>query len=366
MARLARPDEREALRGVWERVFPEDAGTEFVNWLFTKRYLPDWCVVAERAGRIAGVAHGFPLHMRVRDTILPCAVLSGVATEKAFRGQGVMREVITSLMDILRARGVPLLPHRPVDIAVYRSLGHYPVCDFQYVSLPSEAPRPFSDACLQTDMRAYASALYTCYGVFSKRYSCVIDRSYADFAMKLRDYASCDAQCLRVEEAGNVTGYCIYYAEEDGVYADECIALSATAYRLLYESFALRTAGRGLRMRLASDVVIPGAQNEIVPMAVLGVVDVQPLLRAAGLSGGSVEITDDVVCGNAGVVDLQGNPTKRPPQLRISAGRLAQWATGYRSIKEIVAAGQAAATDEAIIPLMDAAGTCPCYIVEEY
>lgn len=366
MARLARLDEREALRGVWERAFPEDAGTTFVDWLFTKRYLPDWCVVTEREGKIAGVVHSFPLHMRVRDTILPCAILGGVATEKAFRGQGVMRECITAVMSMLRARGVPLAPHRPVELRVYDSIGHYPVCDFQYIQLDPAAPRTFADACLQTDMTVYASALYTCYSDFSQRYSGMIDRSFADFAFKLDDYASAQAQCVRVEEAGAVAGYCVYFAEAGELYGDECVALSPRAYRLLYEGLALRAAGKGLRVRFAPDIVLPGVASEILPRSVLGVADVRPLLCAAGLSGGSIEITDGVVPGNAGVMDLEGKDTKRPPQLRISAGRLAQWAIGYKSMTEIAAEGQAEMLDAAIIARMDEAGQRPCYIVEEY
>ncbi|MDO5112549.1 MAG: GNAT family N-acetyltransferase, partial [Clostridia bacterium] len=339
---------------VWERAFPEDAGTAFLDWFFTERYLPDWCVVAEREGRIAGVAHTLPLHLRVRDTILPCAILGGVATETAFRGQGVMREIMTMLMRMLHARGVPVLPHRPVELRVYASLGHYPASDFQYAALGAGAPRPAFDPCLETDATAEGAALYTCYGAFSKRYSGVIDRSYADFACKLRDYASSGAACVRVEEAGIVTGYCVYYEDANEVYGDECVARSPDAYRRLCEGMALRAAGKQLRMRLAPDVVIPGAQSVTAPRSVIGVADVRPLLRAVGLSGGSIEVTDDVVPENAGIMDLEGNATSRPPQLRIGAGRLAQWAMGYRSMADIAQAGQAEVLHDGVLSLLDA------------
>lgn len=365
MVRFAKYSERGKLQELWETTFPADAGTDFVSWLFDRRFLPDWCVTAEREGKLAGAVHALPLHMRVRDAILPCAVLCGVATKPEFRGQGVMREMLGELMHALRSRGVPLMPHKPVTLDVYRSVGHYAMSDSQYLTLSADAPRDFSDTCLQADLRADASRLYSCYVEAARRYSGMIDRSFPDFALKLDDYASSLASCVSVEENGRVTGYCVYY-EEDGRYGDECVALSADAYRRLFEGVALRSRGEDLCVRVPPDVELSGIESATLPKSVLGVTDVRPLIKAAGLSGGAIAVTDGVVTENNGVFDLSGNPVSRAPQLTISAGRLAQWAVGYRSMAAIVAAGEAAAHDGGIIALMDEAGVRPCFMAEEY
>ena len=49
-----------------------------------------------------------------------------------------------------------------------------------------------------------------------------------------------------------------------------------------------------------------------------------------------------------------------------NAGRLAQWAAGYRTMADILADGEAEALEEAFATGLDRLGTCPCYIVDEY
>lgn len=372
MLRMANMADKEALKALWKLCF--DEGPDFLDWFFENRFLPDYCPVFEEEGRIAAALHSLPVYISLRDRILPCAIVAGVSTHPDFRGRGLMHKLFAFFMDRLRADGVPVIAHRPVNLEVYRSAGHFPACDSRYVTLSAAAPRPAGDDCVQWDIPARYVALYRCYARFAKQYSGMVQRSYADFVLKCGDYLSCGAKCVAaLDKDGNVEGYCLYfdqgYDDQNTLMGEECAALSPGAYERLYVGLARRSAGRPLMLRLAPDAGLapPGARISLLPRGVLGVTDAPALLAAVGLPDeGAVEVIDPLLPANRGVFSLAGRPTAARPQLRISAGRLAQWAVGYRSMAEMVSMSQAAAPDPAIVARMDEAGTRPCFIVDEY
>lgn len=368
MLRMATAADKAELKALWLLCFPEET-QEFLDWFFDNRFLPEYCPVLVEAGRVAACLHALPTHIRLRGSALPCAIVAGVATHPDFRGRGLMRQVLGFFLERMRAEGVPLLPHRPVRLEVYRSAGHFPVSDSGYLQLPAGAPRPARDACVELCLPAHYAALYRCYARFSQGYSGIIDRSYPDFVFKCQDYLSCGAKAIAaLDGEGGVAGYCVYYDEPSGLVGEECVALSRGAYGRLWEGLARRSAGRPLTLRLAPDAGLrpAGAQARAEPRGVLGVADVTALFRVTGLSGGAIQVEDPLVAANRGVFDLTGRPSSEPPQLRIPAGRLAQWAVGYRTLESIVQAGEAEAADPAIVAKMDSIGTCPCFIIDEY
>ena len=93
---------------------------------------------------------------------------------------------------------------------------------------------------------------------------------------------------------------------------------------------------------------------------------VDPAL-GGGHPGFALEITDPVVAANNGIYDLCGNATNRPPQIKLSAGRLIQWLSGYRSLAQLAAQGNALVFDkEAAVRLDRLLPTQNCLCSEEY
>ena len=373
MYRMATPAEREALRSLWQLSF--DDPPAFVDWFFANRFLPEYCPVYVEGGHILACLHGLPVHLRLREQILPGVIIAGVSTHPEHRRRGLMHGVLRFFLERLRQEGVPLVSYRPVQLSIYASAGHFPVSDSLYLTLPPSAPRPAFDPCRQYDLVEEASALYRCYARFSRNYSTIVDRSYSDFLLKCQDYRSCGGQCIvTLEDSGQVAGYCIYYAGEaqpgGGILGEECAALSPAAYSRLWAGLARRCPpGRTLTLRLPPDAGLRplGAKAVQLPRSVWGVADVSALLRALHLEGpGAIQVEDPLLPGNRGIFTLSGKPSSGPPLLRIPAGRLAQWAAGYRTMADILAAGEAEAMDEAFAAGLDRLGTCPCYIVDEY
>lgn len=371
MERLAKWEDTAALKALWALCFEDTK--DFIDWFFSARFAPAYSVVYEQDGKIAACAHSLPVHIRIRGQILPAVLLCGVATHPDYRRRGLSRAVLKLLMHTLRSRGVVLVVHRPARLETYFSIGHYPVADFRYLSLPAPAEnavQTLSDPCTQLDLRADISGLYTCYDACSKGYSLMLSRSYADFALKMADYRSTGAKCAALVQDGVTRAYCVYFEDEERLYGEEFAALDKEACALLYSGMRARAAKahKALKIRMASNVSIQDAQAafETLPRCVLGLCNAAALLKTLGLSGGAIEVTDGIVPENAGVYDLRGEKSGAPAQLRIEAGRLLQWASGYRSMREIVDEGNATVLDASILERMDAIGKQACYIVDEY
>ena len=374
MFQMASPQDRAELKDLWQLCFQESQ--PFLDWFFTDRFLPAYCPVYREGGVIQAALHGLPAHVRLRDRIAPCVIIAGVATHPDFRGRGLMRGLLGYYLPYLGGLGIPLATHRPVTLRTYASAGHFPVSDSRYLSLPPDAPRPAEDPCQQVPLLERASELYGCYQRFSLGYSCILSRSYADFFLKCKDYLASDAKCILTQDAqGQVEGYCVYFdspgegAEPPSLYGEECVALSPEAYARLWASLATRSQGKALKVRMAPNAPLcpAGAQWETLPRSVWGVTNVSSLLALLGLPGeGVLEVEDPLVASNRGLYTLCGQPAQGKPQLVIPAGRLAQWASGYRTMAQLVAEGQAQALDPAIVPILDAGPRLPCFTIDEY
>lgn len=374
MFQMASPQDRAELKDLWQLCFQESQ--PFLDWFFTDRFLPAYCPIYREDGVIQAALHGLPAHMRVRDRIAPCVIIAGVATHPDFRGRGLMRGLLGYYLPYLGRAGIPLATHRPVTLRTYASAGHFPVSDSRYLSLAPDAPRPAEDPCQQVPLLERASELYGCYQRFSLGYSCILSRSYADFFLKCKDYLASDAKCILTRDAqGQVEGYCVYFdspgegAEPPSLYGEECVALSPEAYARLWASLATRSQGKALKVRMAPNAPLcpAGAQWETLPRSVWGVTNVPSLLALLGLPGeGVLEVEDPLVASNRGLYTLCGQPAQGKPQLVIPAGRLAQWASGYRTMAQLVAEGQAQALDPAIVPILDAGPRLPCFTIDEY
>lgn len=374
MFQMASPQDRAELKDLWQLCFQESQ--PFLDWFFANRFLPAYCPVYREGGVIQAALHGLPAHVRVRDRIAPCVIIAGVATHPDFRGRGLMRGLLGYYLPYLGRLGVPLVTHRPVALGTYASAGHFPVSDSRYLSLAPDAPRPTEDPCQQVPLLERASELYGCYQRFATGYSCILSRSYADFLLKCRDYLASDAKCiLTLDAQGQVEGYCVYFdgppegEEPPTLYGEECAALSPQAYDRLWASLAWRAQGKALKVRMAPDAPLcpAAAQRETLPRSVWGVANVSGLLSILGLPGdGVLQVEDPLVEANRGLFNLWGQPAQGQPQLVIPAGRLAQWASGYKTMAQLVEEGLAQALDPAIVQAMDAGPRLPCFTIDEY
>ncbi len=374
MVRWTKWRDREEIRELWRLRFGDSES--FIDWFFRERFSPDHSAVSVEDGRIVSSIQSYPFHIRIRDALLPCAVIAGVSTLPAYEGRGHMGRTMRFYMNGIAARGGTVIPYRPEILAMYQGFGHYPVSRTAYFSVSDPAALAAAEnGAVLLDLRRDEAAMHACYFRFSQRYSGIISRTLADMRLKLADYAADGAGCIGVYEESVLRGYCVYF-DRDGLYAEEFVAGDAACAETLLRALcqtALRS-GKTVGGKLPPDISFPaGAVQEhlelnLRPMGVMGVADVSALLSSVCHGGAwRAEILDRTVAANHGVFDFAGRPSDRAPHFRIEAGRLAQFLCGYRSLLELADEGNALLYDPRAARELDAAFPQEtCFIVDEY
>lgn len=366
--RYAEYADRERIRELWKLCFGDSEA--FMDWFFSERYFPEFSSVLEEDGVIMSALHSYPLHIRIRNRILPASMLAGVSTHPERNGRGYMKQIFLHYMQRVHALEIPVAIHTPAHLPTFFSRGHFPAADTLHATMAG-ARGELPEGVARQSLYEGLAPLQACYQKATGRYSGCVSRTLGDFAYKCRDYASDGGLCLVCRQGEDVLGYAIYYVMEDKLHAEECLALDAGTLAMLLSALRAESDGRALHIKLPPDVgpILPEEfEQEIRPQGVMGIANVSALLRAIiGDAGYVFEVLDASVPQNAGVWDGMGGFSRRHPQLRLEAGRLGQFLDGYRSLAELVEAGEAEALDPEAVRALDAAfpKQC-CFIIDEY
>ena len=257
MVRWTKWCDREEIRELWNLRFDDSA--PFVEWFFRERFSPDHSAVSLEDGHIVSSIQSYPLHVRIRNAILPCAVIAGVSTLPAYEGRGYMGRTMRFFMNGIADRGGIVLPYRPEILAMYQGFGHFPVSRTAYFHIND----PTSLASDKTgvvflNLRQDESAIHACYHRFSQRYSGIISRSLADVRLKISDYLADDACGVGVYEQDILTGYCIYFIRAT-LYIEEFAANSPNDANRLFTALCQMAsqAGKAVTGKLPPDIFLP-------------------------------------------------------------------------------------------------------------
>lgn len=367
---LAETADKEQIRALWSVCFG-DSGP-FMDWFFAHRFVPGFAACVKDGPRLVGAMQSYPLHVRIRGASIPCAIIAGVSIHPDYRGRGLMGKMLAFYMNEMRKKGIVVCPHTPARLPTFFALGHYPVTDAAYGVLQGggEDASPFVS---ELSLPREAGALLPCYSFFARGYSGIIDRSMADFQLKMDDYASDGARCLAWKEAGAVMGYVVYYTPHD-ILAEECVALRPRVLEGLLSHLARLFPGKKISAKLSPSMPLslPGFSATVRPKGVMGAANIQELLRLAApkekdCPSFAMEVEDPVVPGNRGLFTLSGEIAKEAPRIRLPAGRLTQLICGYASLDELIQQEAVTLFDRAaaaelnrLLPKM------PCFIVDEY
>lgn len=366
--RIARPEDKDGFRKLWKICFGDS--DEFMDWFFSERFLPEFSVCLLEDREMMSALQSYPLHVRIRDRIIPSSMLTGVSTHPEREGRGYMKQIFLRYMQRVRELSIPIAFHTPAHIPTFHSRGHFPVSETLHLTLEN-AKAAFMPAELQQrDLYNDLAPLQACYQQATAHYSGCVSRTIADFAYKLRDYASDGAKCLARMQDGDALGYCIYNVKPGRVHVEECFAADGETLEMLLQALCYVSDGRKLHVKLPPDakVTLPGADLTIKQQGVMGIADISAALRLViGDASFVFEIIDNTVPENAGVWDGAGKTSSRPPQIRMEAGRLAQFLCGYRSIQELAQEQQADIYDEAAAEKLDTAFPKKiCFVTDEY
>ena len=365
---MAEISDKESIKALWSLCFGDSAS--FMDWFFTHRFIPSYSACIKDGKQLVGAMQSYPLHVKIRGVSLPCAILAGVSIHPNYRGRGLMGKMFTFFMNEMHKKGVVVTPHTPAHLSTFFPFGHYPVTHTAYATTEIGKGCPSSDISEILLNREWDS-LFSCYSAFARSYSGMIDRSMADFQLKMDDYRSDGARCLAWKKSGETLGYLIYYSP-DNVFAEECIALSPSISDQLLSHLASLYPGEKILAKLSPylPLSLPGFSVTVRPKGVMGAVRIQELLHSILPQEGKpfvLQVDDPIIPANCGTFTLSGQPTTKTPQIQISCGRLVQLICGYYSLAELAQNNMvnifdkdAARSIDRLLPKLS------CFIVDEY
>lgn len=322
---------------LWQICFGDSKA--FCDWFFQNRFAPEYSVYLEVENAFVACMQAYPYRIWIRNHEVSGAMMCGVCTHPNHRKKGYMGQVFPYDMNLLRKKGIAVAVHTPAILNSYFSFGHFPVADACYLTV-TEIPLLQTEQ-LQTEEDVFLLSeeqwerAYSCYQSFAMSYSGIIARTKQDFLRKCADYAADGGKCMALGKE-KILAYVWYYTTQtqvqcvEAVGADDMLQIVLQAIMAQYQGFSFSA-----KLPPETKIDFPFAQKEIKPKGVMGLVNIQFLLKQLGLqSDVAFFVTDQVVPENDGCFLLNGNTSEAKPAFSIPAGRLMQVLVGYVTLEE--------------------------------
>ncbi len=113
-------------RKLWEAIFTEDT-PDFLDYYYSVKAKDNEIYVIEDKGQIVSMIHLNPYQVRMGESIYRTHYIVAVATDAAYRRQGLMARLLNHVMQVMTDRGEPFTFLMPAAEAIYRPFG------FQYI-----------------------------------------------------------------------------------------------------------------------------------------------------------------------------------------------------------------------------------------
>ena len=115
-------DEHWKTRILWEEIFTEDS-KEFLDYYYEAKTKENEIYVIEDGDQIVSMLHLNPYEMRIGNALFDTHYIVAVATGEKYRKRGLMRELLTYAMDVMKGRGEPFTFLMPASEAIYKPFG---------------------------------------------------------------------------------------------------------------------------------------------------------------------------------------------------------------------------------------------------
>lgn len=361
--------DKQDLKSLWKICF-EDSD-QFIHWFFNFHFSPAHSVCLEEDKKIVSAMYALPMHIKIRNRILPCAILSGFSTLPEYRGRGYMRQCFLYLASRLKKAGIVVMAHTPAVLESYYSLGHYPATTSAYFDSEQIVNTILPSGLSFLDPSDDISYFWDCYQQFSTSYSGILSRSLADFRLKFEDYSSDGGKAFCFMKKGQIKGYTVYYDTPTLVHGEEIVALDSQSEATLISGLMHLAKGKKLHFKLPPDTKFmhPNLKKEIRPMGVMGLVSLPLLLKKCGYGLDYIfSVHDKIIEENNGCYNLRGQPMPvSSAQIEINAGYLLQFLVGYSSLEELKLQNKVKILDEAAAKQLDLLfPKQTCFIIDEY
>ncbi len=378
--------DRDELISLWNICF--DDTPEFVEFFFSKRYVPENIVCVEYKGHIIAAMHSLPVLLKIRGSDVPSTIISGVGTHPDHRGKGLMRRMFDFFIPVLRSRGIWIMTYHPVDFDIYRSMGHLSTSEYILCSFPKLSSKYFpvnglppSVGHLNELSEPELREMYSIYTETTFRYSGMVARTYYHFKLKILDYISSGARYVCVHEQDTLKGYCIYFQSDDKLLAEEMISSTMTEARAITDF--IRSLSDGIRtdLKLPPDADIRELISGYEPVYAAfieqnasGTTDLSSFIRSLDLGRMIsrdlldtfvIDVIDSFCSYNSGCFDLTGKKRSSEGLFSTDIGNFVRFLYGFRTASDL--AGSLSPDIRRIADRVDRELGCPVSrIIDEY
>ena len=265
--RTAEKGEESALRALWRDIFEDEE--EVIDYFFKSQYKQENTAVALCGGRPVSMGFILPtglLKIPEAESV-PCAMIYGLATDKAHRGRGYAGNVARKLMEIARAGGYSHVVLHPANDGLF---GYYEnVLDFKSIFFAEETEYTINAAdALPGNIE---TAVQTLEGYCAARERMLENTAHIAFNSQLIEMqaflcAQCGGGLYSFYDGGELTGCAIVEISDGAVHVKELLAAPEMQRQICGEIAARHRVKSVLIRRPVSP---DSAQSDIKPFGMI-------------------------------------------------------------------------------------------------
>lgn len=356
-------------------------GIPDAEWYFNEKRNPridlSQVRVIEEDGSVRATATVLPLEMFVDGEAVPMGGVAAVATHPAYRRRGYAGELMRTLLDDMRGRGIHLSLLSPFSHSFYRAYGWELATEgIGYTLKPNELPTSKEQRFVRNYLEKDLPDLTELLDHEAARHPCCVRRSEGRWRRILADEKG-EFENLRAavyEKEGDVGGYLLYkQSEREGqtpprrltVYdlvartpearaglLSFAAAYDPSEFEVRYET----SRGEPLHPYLESSYV----DARVHPDMMLRIIDVEGALALLRRRIGEplvLEVSDDVVPDNNGEYTVGVGEVVRGAEagekVALDVRRLAQFYAGYLPVRQFARLGQLELGSERALELLE-------------
>lgn len=296
---------KEKVKSLWRVCF--DDSEEFMEMYFRLRYNNEVNIAIESGQEIIAALQMLPYPMTFCGKVLQTSYISGACTHPDYRGNGVMRELLSQAFTRMLHSGTAittLIPGEPWLFDYYKQMGYVPV--FSYSKRTLLPPKELSSLMVTVKSTTdYEEEIYQYLHRKLMAHPCCVQHTESDFNVILEDLATSNNALYVATHNEKVVGIAVAYQEERSV-------------RLAEYSVANKEIGAHLLAHIQqatgcdSFTLIdrPVDNLETYPLGMARIIDVKAVLQLYATAYPedemSIELVDKQLSTNSGCYYLYG------------------------------------------------------------
>lgn len=226
---------KEKVKDLWRLCF--DDSEAFIEMYFRLRYDNGANIAIESGEEVISALQMIPYPMTYCGKTVATAYISGACTHPDYRGNGVMRQLLSQAFSRMYGNDVmfsTLIPAEPWLYGYYSRMGYAPVFNYsERMHIPSPETKRIETGSTTESTTGYRVDAYQYLSKKLAARACCIQHTPADFKVILADLELTGDSVFISRQNNLVTGIAVAYNKEDAVYIDELIAEDTATEHLI-------------------------------------------------------------------------------------------------------------------------------------